>query len=109
MVEKLESPKEDPTPREDFTCWVTYLHLGKPEVGELKIENDRKWWENEKNENYQKNENLKKDENMNEKSAGGNEEKDDDDDRQLKNKRVAGSHQAAAEGEEHKNRNLASI
>ena len=45
MVEKLESPKEDPTPREDFTCWVTYLHLGKPEVGELKS----KWCENEDN------------------------------------------------------------
>ena len=56
-------------------------------------------------------ENLKKDEKMNEESADGNAEKDDDDDedRQLKNKRVAGSHQAAAEGEEHKNRNLASI
>ena len=57
-----------------------------------------------------KDENQKKNENMNDESADGNEEKGDDDkDRQLKNKRVAGSHQAAAEGEEHKNGNLVSI
>ena len=28
---KLQAPKKDPAPRQDFTSWVAYLHLGETE------------------------------------------------------------------------------
>ena len=121
---KVGSPKEDPTPGDDFTCRVTYLHLD---------ENNHNWQENENGRDdnqentiygwiykqsgsptdmwFREPDKGQKAHNKDDKDnyieyVDEDEDEDEDEDRELENKRVAGGDEATAEGEERENRNL---